>query len=262
MRQNAEDDREGAQSAVLEALVAAELREAGLSAEPATGVLLARFVALLEANNATLSLTTIRDPREAVQRQVVEPLAGWRALAADLPAGPVVEVGAGGGAPGIPIAIFEAGLGAGGRAVTLVEARERRSGYLRSVVAALGLTNAEVVEERGELFGGVDGAGRERFACALSRALAKLPVALEVLLPLVQVGGLAAVYAGPSAAESAAEAALVARALGAEAPQTRLVEWPGAAVRLSLVTARKTSPTAARFPRGIRKMRKRLPPID
>ena len=52
----------------------------------------------------------------------------------------------------------------------------------------------------------------------MGRALAKLPMALELLLPLVQVGGVAAVFAGPGAARWLPDAARIAVALGAEPP--------------------------------------------
>ena len=89
-------------------------------------------------------------------------------------------MGSGGGAPGLPIAIL-----AGDREVTLIEARTRRADYLRALVDDLGLRNVRVVEERGEVFAADGDEGRERYACAMGRALAKLPVALEILLPLV-----------------------------------------------------------------------------
>ena len=215
---------------------------------------LSRFVATLLRENDRLGLTTIRDPREAVQRHVVEPLVGWRAIAAAVPPGPIVEVGAGGGAPGLPIAIL-----AGDREVTLIEGRERRAAYLRAVVAELGLDNVRVVEDRGEMFAAAGNEGRERYTCAMGRALAKLPMALELLLPLVQVGGVATVFAGPGAARWMPDAARIAVAMGAEPPAAQAVSWPGAPVRLSIVTCRKSSRTADRFPRGIRRMRRELP---
>ena len=215
---------------------------------------LSRFVATLLRENDRLGLTTIRDPGEAVQRHVVEPLAGWRAIAAAVPPGPIVEVGAGGGAPGLPIAIL-----AGDREVTLIEGRERRAAYLRAVVAELGLDNVRVVEDRGEMFAAAGNEGRERYTCAMGRALAKLPMALELLLPLVQVGGVATVFAGPGAARWMPDAARIAVAMGAEPPVAQAVSWPGAPVRLSIVTCRKSSRTADRFPRGIRRMRRDLP---
>ena len=144
--------------AVDEALAAVGLDgdAAGASRTPGQ---LARFVATLLRENDRLGLTTIRDPREAVQRHVAEPLAGWRAIAATVPDGPIAEVGSGGGAPGLPIAIL-----AGDREVTLIEARTRRADYLRALVDDLGLRNVRVVEERGEVFAadGDEGSGALR----------------------------------------------------------------------------------------------------
>ena len=131
--------------------------------------------------------------------------------------------------------------------------------YLRALVDDLGLRNVQVVEERGELFAADGDEGRERYACAMGRALAKLPVALEILLPLVRVGGLAAVFAGPGAARWMPDAARVAAELGAEPPAAQAVTWPGAPLQLSMVTCRKSSRTPGRFPRAMRRMRRELP---
>ncbi len=240
--------------AVDEALAAVGLDGDAAGASRTPGQLV-HFVATLLRENDRLGLTTIRDPREAAQRHVAEPLAGWRAIAATVPDGPIAEVGSGGGAPGLPIAIL-----AGDREVTLVEARTRRADYLRALVDDLGLRNVRVVEERGEVFAADGDEGRERYACAMGRALAKLPVALEILLPLVQVGGLAAVFAGPGASRWMPDAARVAAALGAEPPAAQAVTWPGAPLQLSMVTCRKSSRTPARFPRAVRRMRRELPP--
>lgn len=234
--------------------LAGGLAAAGLGVDQTALERLARFTAMLLAASEELSLTTIRDSSEALQRQVIEPLAGWRAIASRVHAGPIVEVGAGGGAPGVPLAIVEPD-----RAVTLVEPRERRAAYLRSLVQELSLANVTVVEERGETFGAASGGGRKSFACAIGRALARLPVALELLLPLVQVGGVAVVYAGPSAKEAEADATVVAAALGADPPELESVAWSGAPLQLTMVTARKSAPTPDRFPRRIRQMRKHLP---
>ncbi len=240
--------------AVDEAIAAVDL-DLDAAGASRVGGQLARFVATLLRENDRLGLTTIRDPREAVQRHVAEPLAGWRAIDAAVPAGPIAEVGSGGGAPGLPIAILAAD-----REVTLIEARTRRAAYLRDLVDDLGLRNVRIVEERGEAFAADGDEGRERYACAMGRALAKLPVALEILLPLARVGGLAAVFAGPGAARWMPNAARVAAALGAEPPVAQEVSWPGAPLRLSMVTCRKSSRTPARFPRAVRRMRRELPP--
>jgi 16S rRNA (guanine527-N7)-methyltransferase len=138
--------------------------------------------------------------------------------------GPVVDVGSGGGTPGIPLA-----AGLPGREVTLLEAERRKSEFLRGWEAEL--PNLRVVRGRAEE------QPLETFGVAVAKALAPPPVAAEWCLPLVRPGGAAILWIGPSAdfARLAAAAALLA-AEPADAP-------PGFAV------LRKTGPTPPGFPR-------------
>jgi len=93
----------------------------------------------------------------------------------------LVDVGSGGGMPGIPLALARPEL-----RVTLVEADARKSAFLEHAAARLGL-DLRVLNERAEVVG--QGPLRESFDAACCRALAALPVALELCLPLVRVGG-------------------------------------------------------------------------
>src|SRR5215831_19091086 len=80
----------------------------------------------------------------------------------------VVDVGSGGGMPGIPLAIERPGL-----RVTLVEADRRRAAFLVHAAATLGL-DVEVIADRAEIVG--RGPLRESFDLAICRALAPMPV--------------------------------------------------------------------------------------
>jgi 16S rRNA (guanine527-N7)-methyltransferase len=93
----------------------------------------------------------------------------------------LVDVGSGGGMPGIPLALARPRL-----QVTLIEADARKAAFLEHAAARLGL-DLRVLNERAELVG--RGPLRESFDAACCRALAALPVALELCLPLVRVGG-------------------------------------------------------------------------
>ena len=99
-------------------------------------------------------------------------------------AGPVVDVGSGGGAPGIPLA-----LALPEREFVLLEAQERKCAFLREHAPP----NARVVWGRAEEQA-VDWAG-----CALAKALAPPPVAAEWCLPLVRPGGAVVLWVGPTA---------------------------------------------------------------
>ena len=137
---------------------------------------------------ATPGLTAIRDSEEAWRVHVEESLAALPVL--ERYRGPIVDVGSGGGAPGLPLA---AALPA--REVTLLEASARKAAFLESQAAAL--PNVRVVRGRAEE------QEIERFGVALAKALAPPPVAAEWCLPLVRVGGAAVLYVGPTADEHA-----------------------------------------------------------
>jgi 16S rRNA (guanine527-N7)-methyltransferase len=95
----------------------------------------------------------------------------------------LVDVGSGGGLPGLPLKIARPEL-----SVTLVEADQDKAAFLVRACAALGLQDVEVVARRAEDVG-QDPRYREAFDVAVARALARMPVLAELCLPLVRVGG-------------------------------------------------------------------------
>jgi 16S rRNA (guanine527-N7)-methyltransferase len=93
----------------------------------------------------------------------------------------VIDVGSGGGMPGIPLKIARPDL-----RVVLVEADRRKAAFLVHAAARLDL-DVEVVAERAET--AARGPLREAFDVAVCRALAPMPVLAELCLPFVHVGG-------------------------------------------------------------------------
>lgn len=138
----------------------------------------------LEALLLTPGLTSIRDLDEARRVHVDESLAAAEIVRCF--EGPVVDVGSGGGAPGIPLA---AALPQ--RQVTLLEANGRKCAFLRE--AARAFPNVTVVHGRAEE------QETDGFGVAVAKALAPPPVAAEWCLPLVAPGGAVILYVGPSA---------------------------------------------------------------
>jgi 16S rRNA (guanine527-N7)-methyltransferase len=95
----------------------------------------------------------------------------------------LVDVGSGGGLPGLPLKITRPEL-----AVTLVEADQAKAAFLVHACARLELQGVEVVARRAEEIGH-DPRYREAFDLAVARALARMPVLVELCLPLVRIGG-------------------------------------------------------------------------
>lgn len=156
----------------------AGLRALGLDAALATPLL--EYLALLARWNATYNLTAIRDPREMVAKHLLDSLAMHPHVDAIAAAGgSLADLGTGPGLPGIPLAIAKPGL-----RVTLVESNGKKVRFLREAVRKLGLMNVQVVESRIEAF---DAPGR--FDAITARALATLPLILELGGHLLRPGG-------------------------------------------------------------------------
>ena len=122
-----------------------------------------------------------------------------------LPPGPlrVIDVGSGGGLPGLPLRLARPDL-----ALTLLEANQRKAAFLVQACATLGLADVEVVARRAEE-AGRDPRHRESYDFAVARALAPMPVLVELCLPFVAVGGrLLAMKTDAAAEANLAEAAI------------------------------------------------------
>jgi 16S rRNA (guanine527-N7)-methyltransferase len=190
----------------------------------------ARLERWLDEVVSTPGLTAIRDKDEA-RRALLED----SARAADLVArfeGDVVDVGSGGGAPGIPLATAFPH-----REFVLLEAQRRKCGFLEGV--AVVFPNVSVV------WGRAEDQEVDRFGVALAKALAPPSVAAEWCLPLVRPGGAAIVWVGPSADIDAV--ARVAARVGGGAVE----EHDG------LLVLPKLEPTPPGFPRRPGVARKR-----
>jgi 16S rRNA (guanine527-N7)-methyltransferase len=146
--------------------------------------------------------------------------------------GSIVDVGSGGGAPGIPLAAQLPD-----RQVTLLESNRRKCAFLERWGREL--PNVAVVCGRAEE------QPVDNWGVAVAKALASPPVAAEWCLPLVAPGGVTVLFVGPSAEKN--RVARVAEQLAAG-----LAESPP-----GLLVLRKLGPTPAGFPRRPGVARKR-----
>ncbi len=179
---------------------------------------------------STPGLTSLRDPVQARRVLLDDALRGVELVAREH--GPVVDVGSGGGSPGIPLA---ASLPQ--REVTLLESERRKCDFLERWTAVL--PNLHVV------WGRAEDQPLERYGVAVARALAHPPTAAEWLLPLVREGGAALLWVGPSADEGAV-AVVASRLAAAVEPSPS-----------GFLVLRKTGPTPPGFPRRPGMARKR-----
>jgi 16S rRNA (guanine527-N7)-methyltransferase len=172
----------------------------------------------------TPGLTAVSDPVEARRLHLDDALGALPLLER----GPVVDVGSGGGSPGLPLAVARPDLH-----FDLLESTRRKCYFLERWAGEL--DNVSVICARAEEH--ARGPARDSYGTAFARALAPPPVAVEWCLPLVAPGGRAILFVGPSADETAVGKA--ASQLGGE-----LEDGPAGFLLL-----RKTGPTPEGFPR-------------
>lgn len=125
--------------------LAAGLLALGLDLPDATQQKLLAFRDLLLKWNKTYNLTALRDPEQAISHHLLDSLA----ILPQLSDGSLLDVGSGGGLPGIPLAIVRPEL-----AVTLVDTVQKKATFLQQVVIELGLQNVTVHHARVEEMSG------------------------------------------------------------------------------------------------------------
>jgi 16S rRNA (guanine527-N7)-methyltransferase len=182
----------------------------------------------LSALVSTPGLTALRDPGDARRALLEDSLRGVAVVRGF--DGPIVDVGSGGGVPGIPLA-----FALPERDVTLLEANGRKCEFLREWAPP----NVRVVQGRAEE------QATDEFGVAVAKALASPPVAAEWCLPLVREGGAVVLWAGPTA--DLERVSNVATQVGGEFAG----EVEG------LLVLRKLGPTPPGFPRRTGVARKR-----
>ncbi|MBK7217000.1 MAG: 16S rRNA (guanine(527)-N(7))-methyltransferase RsmG [Candidatus Promineofilum sp.] len=216
----------------------------GAPLSPAQLAQFAAYEALLLAWNERIALTSIREPRQLRIRHFLDALS-CAAATGPLDGRRLIDVGSGAGLPGLPLKILYPDL-----RLTLVDSVAKKARFLELVAAELGLSDVTVIADRAEVLG-QDAAHREGYDWATARAVAELRVLVELLLPLVRVGGRALAQKGDSAAEELTAAAPAIAALGGGASQLIPVRLPETEATHTLITIDKAAATDPRYPRRV-----------
>jgi len=133
--------------------------------------------------------------------------------------GRVIDLGSGGGVPGLVVAVRRPDLD-----VVLVEAMAKRCAFLREAIVALGLSNARVVEGRVEVLGRSELRGSAD--AVVARSFGAPAVTAECAAPLLHVGGLVVVSEPPGGGQRwpADGLALLGLHLGARSTSSPVVQ--------------------------------------
>lgn len=173
---------------------------------------LGQYLAMLLATNERFNLTAITDPAQAWMRHIYDALTLMPALHSlreeqqENDTSPskkmkVIDVGSGGGVPGIPLAIALPD-----DFFTLLEPTGKKAEFLRRAIAAIGITNAGVVCARAEVAAQDPKVYREKFDAAVVRAVGRLVEIAELCVGFVKPPGVILAIKGEKADEEVAEA--------------------------------------------------------
>ena len=225
------------------AFVPEALERLDIDVEPAVLQQLARYLDLLLKTNRKFNLTAVRDPHAAWQRHIVDSLTLMPWVGPMQPPARLVDVGSGGGLPGIPLAIACPHLG-----VDLLEATGKKARFLASCLTSLDLTRCRLIHGRAEEVG-QNPAHRQRYDAAVCRAVGPMCQVLEYGLPLVRVGGRLLAIKGKQAEAELRQAQRAMDLLGAGPVEVRDAYHAGFESDSVIVAIEKSRPTPARYPR-------------
>lgn len=155
----------------------------------------------------------------------------------------IIDVGTGAGFPGIPFKICNPNI-----ELTLLDSLNKRINFLREVCQSIGFNDVEYVHARAE-----DGAQnknyREKFDIATARAVANLPVLLELCIPFVKKGGLFICLKGPNAKKEIEDAKNAIKILGVELLEILDVKLPDEELHHNILVFKKLENTDKKYPR-------------
>lgn len=194
--------------------------------------------------NKRLNLTSITDPEQIVIRHYIDSMSVSLALPGGIDfRGSVVDVGSGGGFPGLPLALAFSGV-----QMTIIESIGKKTRFLEHMVEILQIgKNVELYSERAEALAHRPHL-RENFDVAVVRAVGKLATICELCLPFCRLGGRMIAQKKDDCWPEIEKARKALELLGGSIVEVKtpsLDELPG----IALVVIQKHSPTPNQFPR-------------
>ncbi len=201
-----------------------------------------RYYDEMIAWNKKCNLTSITEPEEVMLKHFCDSLLIMRSPLWQ-GRGRLLDIGTGAGFPAVPLKIINPEL-----EVVLVDALNKRVEFLRSLIETLELKRVTVIHSRAEDLKKVY-PGKGSFDYVVSRAVAKLAVLAEYMLPFVCIGGYAIVYKGPESDEEIRASVNALKILGGKITGELFLELPQQAGKRRLIIISKEHESPAQYPR-------------
>ena len=192
--------------------------------------------------NEKVNLTNITDPEEFVIKHFIDSI-----ICIDYPefeeAGKIIDVGTGGGFPGVPLAIA-----APDKEFILMDSLNKRLKIIDELCGQIGIGNVTTVHARAEELA-KNKAHREQYDLCVSRAVANMATLAEYCLPFIKVGGCLMAYKGPDAEREVEEARKALFLLGGQVEEIREGNLKEFGIDHKVVIIKKVKNTPSKFPR-------------
>ncbi len=219
-------------------------REFGLDLTPIQQELFDKLARLLVEWNSKFNLTSITEYTAIQNKHFLDSLSAAPILIRyGFINHSLIDVGAGAGFPGLPLAI-----GFPDMRVTMLEATGKKVRFIDLAARELGLENVTALHARAEEFGR-DAKHRERYDYAVARALAPMRTLVEYTLPFVRVGGKFIAYKAVDAESETAEAERAITKLGGRMVEIFPIKLADLEDVRQLVVIDKVAQTPAAYPR-------------
>lgn len=202
-----------------------------------------KYKSMLKEWNEKINITTITDDQEIDIKHFIDSLSVI--LSGKFQdKKKVIDIGTGGGFPGIPLKIYNKDLD-----ITLLDSLNKRIIFLSEVIRELKMDNIVPIHGRAEELG-IKNEYREAYDICVSRAVASLDTLSEYCIPFVKVGGYFISMKGPNVEEEVNASSKAIEVLGCKVEDIKYITLPGTDITHSLVIIKKIRNTPKKYPRG------------
>ncbi len=198
-----------------------------------------QYMKLMLEWNKNINLTAITDEKEVILKHFIDSISINKYIKE---ANKIMDIGTGAGFPGIPLKILNKDI-----EFILVDSLNKRINFLEEVKKELYLNKLELLHARAEELA-KNKKYRENVDIVVSRAVARLRVLAEYMLPFVQENGLCICMKGPNIEEELEESKKALDILGGKIENIEHIILPGNLER-NIVLIRKIKRTPGKYPR-------------
>lgn len=198
------------------------------------------YMELLLEWNEKMNLTAITKQEEILTKHFIDSLSIAPYISSN---DKILDIGTGAGFPGIPIKIILPQ-----NSVILLDSLNKRINFLNEVIKELKLKNVQAIHGRAEEFNNINGE-RESYDIVVSRAVAKLNVLLEYMLPFVKIGGKCICMKSMDIEQEIEEAEKALEILGGKIEKVDTITLENTNIQRKIVIIQKIKETPKKYPR-------------